>query len=107
MGDNEKYAKKPVQKPLITPEVLTPPIKEEATKKGDIPPPTNLLAMKKKEVDTNKEKNVVYLTEVEVKQVQAKMKTEGIAQGKSEEQQKQEQSQIKVGMSWNEVAERL
>ncbi len=54
MGDSEKYAKKPVQKPLITPEVLTPPIKEEATKRGDISPPINLFAMENKKVKTKK-----------------------------------------------------
>lgn len=47
MGDSEKYAKKPVQK-LITPEVLTLPMKEGATNRGDIPPPVNLLAMENK-----------------------------------------------------------
>ena len=107
MGEGQEYAK-PAQK-RITPEVLPPPVNEGATKKGDIQPPVNRFrANQNTEVDTKKEKNVVYsLTEVEVKQVQAKMETEGMAQGKDEEQRKKEQSQIKVGMSWNEVAEKL
>src|SRR3990167_1923393 len=63
MGDSEKYAEKAVKKPLITPDVL--PIKEEATKRGDMSPPVSLLAMKNKKVenkvDTREEKSVANL----------------------------------------------